>query len=186
MKFAIIGILALLAGCSDPHTGQNGENFDLKVCLDEASEHLSSLMAKHEETWHIHSAKRWDADQDKGIITWTFDDATVEAPCQIIGTYNPLDRTFLWAWDNPSIKDSESTDAKKVLDFAKKHNIQTLQRRMIECDAETAMQLTALAVRECDRKGAYQGDAGNVIIFFTFGDVTIHHNTRETAPPEHD
>lgn len=150
-------------------TEQDIENYFVK-----ARSNLQVLTEDHHSKWRLGDAERWDVDQEKGIITWTFDDGViVTAPCQIVGTYNIEAQTYLWAWENSSILDNLKDDAKGVLEFAKENEIDFLQQAQLECDEEAAWDLAALANLLADREGVYRGPAGPTVIFCTFGKVKI-------------
>ena len=150
------------------------KEFDIDSYLDKANNHLKALTEAHDGMWRIGTADRWDADQETGIITWTFQDGTiVAAPFQIVGTYNSLDSTFLWGWDHPSVAEPLRKDAEAVLEFAQKHGVDFLQDRKVSCDEHGAWELTALATLISDRQGAYRGPAGTTFVFMTFGEVQL-------------
>jgi len=149
-------------------------DFDIDTYIEKARNHLKALTAGHTATWGLGSSERWDADQEEGIISWSFlDGVVVSAPFQIVGTYNTNDETYLWAWDNPSILDHLKIDANAVLEFAKTHNVDFLQDRKVVCDEEAAWDLAALATLICDKQGVYRGPAGSTYVFITFGEVQI-------------
>ncbi len=147
---------------------------DIENYFEKARNNLGILTEAHHNTWGLGDAERWDVDQEKGIITWTFDDGVVvTAPCQIVGTYNTEDQNYLWAWKNSSILEKLQEDAKVVLDFAKENEIDFLQEAQLECTQEAAWDLAALANLLADQQGVYRGPAGPTLIFFTFGEVKI-------------
>ena len=148
--------------------------FDIDAYFEEARNHLAALTQGHQDAWRIGSADRWDADQETGTICWTFPDNVIaSAPFQIIGTYNSLDSTFLWAWDHPSILEPLRQDAKAVLAFANANNVEFLCDRKVECQEDAAWDLVALATLIADRQGAYRGPSGTNAAFMTFGEVKI-------------
>lgn len=154
------------------------EEIDIDSYIEKARNHLNALTEAHVATWGLGSAERWDANQEEGVITWSFSDGrTVSAPFQIMGTYNTLDQTYLWAWNNSSILDHLQEDAKAVLDFAKTHDIDFLQDRKVGCDEDAAWDLAALATLICDKQGVYRGPAGTTLVFITFGEVQITNPT---------
>jgi len=115
--------LTLAFGFSKQRSEVN-HNFDIDAYIEKANNHLQTLTQAHQNSWGLGSSDRWDADQETGVISWTFvDGVIVQAPFQIIGTYNSLDNTFLWGWDHPSVVESQRKDAQTVLEFARKNDI---------------------------------------------------------------
>ncbi len=174
MRTVAISILIMMAaGCGGAGSDVEQE-FDIDAYMEEAKEHLATLTRGHQTSWGLGSADWWDADQETGMITWSFSDGRiVESPFQIIGTYSTKDGTFLWGWDHPSVTEPVRKDAQLVLDFGREHDLGFLQERKLECSEEAAWDLVALAVLICDRQGAYRGTAGTTSILMTFGEVAI-------------
>ena len=136
-------------------------------------EELQAKTTAHDASWRLGQAD-WNVDQDNGEIVFTTPDGvTATAPVQIIGTYNSLDSTWLWAWDNSSIDVALQFHAGKVREYGFKHGIDELTTRKLQCTEDDAWMLTALACKLCDAQGAYRGPADSTFIFMTFGDVTL-------------
>ncbi len=69
-------------------------------------EELKLKTEGHVKMWGLDRIERWDLSQESGELVFTLrDDLKAVAPAQIIGTYNTEDKTWLWAWANPSIED---------------------------------------------------------------------------------
>ena len=150
-----------------------------KKCI----QHLNSLNESHSRLWNLGNSKRWDADQEKGILRWTFDDGTmVEAPFQIIGTYNEKDGTFLWGWDHPSVLPPLRTHAALLKTFGETYGIKNLTTQKVACTQQEAWEFTALGVTKANAQGAYKGLSGTVHVFMTFGEVTIEKKPGSRSP----
>ena len=119
MRFITIILAIFLLGCAEKEAPvEAGADFDFDAYLEKANHHLEALTDGHRQLWDFGSADRWDADQETGIITWTFPDGvTVEAPFQIVGTYSTSSGSFLWGWDHPSVLAPLQEDAKAVKAF---------------------------------------------------------------------
>lgn len=144
-----------------------------KFLLAQSMEELKAKTSAHDAAWHLGDAD-WSVDQDTGEIVFTTPDgATAIAPVQIIGTYNSVDSTWLWAWDNPSIDVALQTHASKVREYGFKQGIGELTTRKLKCTEDDAWLLTALACKLCDAQGAYRGPADATYVFMTFGEVTL-------------
>lgn len=119
----------------------------------------------------------WQLDQDEGIISFSRNTGLVaRAPVQIIGTYNSVDCTWVWAWDNVSIDDALKIDAGAVREYAFEHNMTELTSRKVKCSESDCWEFTALACKLCDAQGAYRAPAGNTFVFLTFGKVRLANN----------
>ena len=148
-------------------------DFDLESYLEKANDHLDAQMQALDVAWFFGKA-RWDADQETGILKWTFEDGrTAEAPFQIVGTYSTSSGTFLWGWDHPSVLAPLQKDAKAVKAFAKEHGIGSLLERKVTCTEDEAWEFAAIANLLCERQGVYRGPSGSARVFMTFGEVTV-------------
>jgi hypothetical protein len=137
-------------------------------------EELQLKTQGHVEAWGLDRISRWDLDQDTGKLTFSFEDGfRAVAPAQIIGSYNTEDRTWLWAWDNPSVDDALKKDALKVRKYGEEHHVERLTKSKWVGTEEDAWAMTALAVKLCGEQGAYRGPAGATKVFIAFGTVTL-------------
>jgi len=135
--------------------------------------YLSKLTAKHNEEWGLGKAVRWDADLEKGVISWTFADKVVSAPVQVIGTYVPGPQSLLWAWDHPSVSKDLAKDSLLLKQWGQEHRVSDLTTREINCSEAQVWTYTAMAAKLAGAQGAYRGPSGQAYIFFTFGDISI-------------
>ena len=154
------------------------QNFDLSVYVAASVEGLAISTASHKNTWGFGTAEGWDVDQDQGTIVWTFKDGVVSAAVQIIGTYNPEDGTFLWAWDHPSIEEPLQAHAKLVRAFGIKHKINKYIKGKVAVSEDEAWEFVAVANRLAKANGGYRGEAGGPMVFMTFGEVVINMTKR--------
>lgn len=77
---------------------------DVKHFVAQSLEGLKTQTQAHSATWHLGEEDQWFVDQDQGLVRFTFSEGVLaEAPVQIVGTFNPEDKTFLLAWDHPSV-----------------------------------------------------------------------------------
>lgn len=147
---------------------------DYPTLLAQSMEELRLKTEAHDGTWRLGEC-RWDVDQDLGTIVFTRPDGvTATCPVQIIGTYNTLDSTWLWAWDHPSVVPALQDHAWTVRDYGDARGIDRLTTRKLSCSETEAWELTALACKLCNAQGAYRGPAGTVLVFMTFGTVSLN------------
>ena len=137
-------------------------------------EELKLKTEGHVKVWGLDRIERWDLSQHSGQLVFSLpDDLRAVAPAQIIGTYNTEDQTWLWAWANPSIEDKLKIDALKVRKYGEKHHVDKLTKRKWTGTEDDAWAMVALAVKLCDKQGAYRGPAGATHVFIAFGGVTL-------------
>lgn len=118
--------------------------------------------------------RSWNVDQETGTIIFDHENGTrVTAPLQIIGTYNPEDGTWLWAWDHPSILEPLRAHAETVRRYGAKHGIAELTSARLECSEADCWRFAALACHLNDAQGAYRGPTGGPLVFLTYGTATL-------------
>src|SRR5262249_37731774 len=130
---------------------------DYRRDVEKAMNGLRIQTDAHDRLWHIGEAS-WTLDQDTGKLVFQSQDGTsVEAAAQIIGTYNTLDGTWLWAWDHPSIEASLAIAARTVLEYGRISAVPELTTRKIKCTEDQCWEFTALACMLAKQSGAYRG-----------------------------
>jgi len=81
------------------------EDIDLPyyILLARSMEELRMRTGSHDRLFQIGRVD-WALNQDDGVILFTSPNGlTASAPAQIVGTYDTVDGTWQWSWDNPSI-----------------------------------------------------------------------------------
>jgi hypothetical protein len=147
---------------------------DQSAFIEGAVEGLRQQTSAHSATWHLGQEKKWAADLDTGILTFTFADGTeATAPLQVIGTYNTLDGTFLWGWDHPSVPEELRRDAQLARQWGEKNKVDNFTIRKVKCTEKEAWEFTAVANRVASSNGAFRGPAGTALVFMTFGQVKL-------------
>jgi len=128
----------------------------------------------HQGGWGFGKFDRWELNQDQGDLVFSNKDGmTATCPAQIIGSYDSVGRTWLWAWANPSVPDSLKTASLKVKEYGEKHQIERLTNPKWAGEEMDAWAMTALAVKLCGSQGAYRGPAGTTAVFMTFSAVKL-------------
>ena len=165
LPLMILGLAYGLGG-----TSSQAEYDDLvKTCNQELQ-----IKQKANQLWGIDTFDRWDLDQSAGTLVFSRGRRMrATCPVQIIGSFNTEKKTWLWSWNNPSVAASLTEDARELRTFGKKHRIEKLTEPDWSAEESDAWDMTALAVRMGDAKGAYRGPSGPLQIFMTFGEVTF-------------
>jgi Family of unknown function (DUF6882) len=137
-------------------------------------EELALKTQAHKEAWGLGKIERWDLSQDTGELVFSLPDGIkAVCPAQIIGTYNSLDQTWLWAWANPSINEKLRADALKVRKYGEERHIDRLTKSKWKGTEDDAWAMAALAVKLCGEQGAYRGPAGTTYVFIAFGEIKL-------------
>lgn len=127
----------------------------------------------HAQTWGLGSGKGWDVDLTVGKITFTFDDKVVEAPIEVVGTYDSKKGTFMWGWDHPSVPTQLRGAALAAKKWGQENNQAKYLERVTKCTEEEAWNFTAVAARLSEANGAYRGVSGTTFVYMTFGKTTM-------------
>ena len=147
---------------------------NVRTFTEAALEGLRLQTAAHAGSWGLDTALDWSIDQDKQYIAWTLKDGrTAKAPVQIVGTFNPKDCSFLWAWGHPSSEEPLQEAAKLARAYGEANGDDRFTQRKVIVTEDEAWELTAVACRVAEANGAYRADAGGPLVFVTFGEVEI-------------
>ncbi|WP_309646055.1 DUF6882 domain-containing protein [Phenylobacterium sp.] len=126
------------------------------------------------QTWGFGSMDRWDADLDLGTIKFSNADGfTVTGDVQIIGSYDTIGQTWLWAWTNPSVPPRLAHAAQAVRAFGEKHDILRYSEEHFSCSEDDAWRFTALGQFLTQAAGAYRGSEGATDVYMTFDNLII-------------
>ena len=135
---------------------------------------LRTLTQIHEKTWAMGKAANVRLDQEAGDIIWTFRDGlVVAAPVEIVGTYNPASASFLWAWANHTILGKLQGSANRVRAYGEKHGITDFTSRLVTVSPARAWEFAAIANHLARAKGAYRASAGGIVVYVTFGKISV-------------
>ena len=134
----------------------------------------------HQSTWGFGMLDRWDVDLTEGLIRFSSNDGFLAvAPVQVVGTFNTLDRTFLWAWDHPSIPSERAVASHLARDFGEEYALTDYTTRKVGCDKDAAWEYAAVTNHLANMQGVYCGPSGTTLAFFVFGQVTLSKTSKE-------
>lgn len=150
------------------------ESPEFKALLEGSLEGLRLQTAAHQNMWRFGQSERWDFTQDSGELIFTFPETTVRAPAQIIGSIDNTNKTWLWAWANPSITTALTQDSVQIRNYGQQNQIKRLTTASWPAEEMDGWQMAALANRLCKSNGVYRGPAGSAFVFFTFGQIQIN------------
>jgi len=156
---------------------------EFAALLDASRVHLAALTEAHQGGWRFGQHANWSMNQDEGLLRFAFADGMVaEAPAQAVGSYSEVDRSWMWAWENPSINEFLKRDALRMRAYGEEHAIGRLTRPQWRADMEWAWSMTALTAKLCDAQGAFCGSAGPTRMFLTFGEVKLSQGEETPVP----
>ncbi len=128
----------------------------------------------HAAQWGLGKAKRWSADLSRGVLSFEFADGRrVEAPLQVVGTYDTETASFQWGWDHAAVPPALRQHAELARQWGERESLPKFNTRVVRCGEEEAWAFAAVASRLGGAKGVYRGYSGTVRLFVTFGEVSI-------------
>jgi hypothetical protein len=115
----------------------------------------------------------WAIDADRRIITFTRPGGRAgTAPVQIVGTLDPFDGTWLWAWDHPSVRPELAEHARLVRAWGLEHGVPELIARLVPADEDKAWRFAAVACELSRVQGVRRCPTERGVAFVTIGSVT--------------
>jgi hypothetical protein len=133
--------------------------------MDDARERIGEAQSAFEAT--IAGFQRWDYDQDCAELSFTLANGEVRTrPAQLVGSWSKGEKTWLWAWDNPSILPQCWERVAPVRDASRTQpGLGALVRSPIACSQAAAVRLGAVASARIGAKGIFGGThPGGVVI----------------------
>ncbi len=116
----------------------------------------------------------WQLSQGSGVITFTSPTGMIaSAAAQIVGTYNVDDGTWLWAWDNPTVRPKLTKHAKLTKQYGQRRKIPELTTSKLSTTEEKCWEFAALTMKLGGHQCAYRGPAEGTMVFITFGEVEL-------------
>jgi hypothetical protein len=132
---------------------------------------LREQTAHLENKWGLGSESKWNLDLDTGLLTLSFQDGhVIDFAVQIIGTYNTVDSTLMWAWDHPSVPLPLRKASETLHHFLAEKNFNDLTKKTIACLETDAWIFTAAAAKLTKAIGAYRGNAGDIWVYMSLID----------------
>lgn len=109
-------------------------------------------------------------DQDTGRLILTFEgDRKLVASAQILGSFDPRDRSFMWGWANPSIQPENSADATRLKVEGERLGLAALTTPTQIVNFDTLTPLLAFGAQHAGADGLYRCMVnGSTSVFVTF------------------
>ena len=167
---ALVGALVAAGGLSAATNERVGESADVVF---ERAEDEFVRKAERYRSLLSEEVSHFEVDLDAGTITFTGPGQVITAPIQVVGTYDTLDGTFLWAWDHPSVPEPLAADARLARAFGRRNELSLFTTRKVECSEDDAWLFTGVALYLSGAEGSYRAPFGTTLVFLTFGELTI-------------
>lgn len=163
----IVVCLAFL-GCS-PKT-MSAEDYSKLV--DESNDYLGAVLDAAKIDFKLGSYERYDWDQEKGELVFSDQGVPkVAVKIQFVGSISTKSGTWLWSWDNPSVLENIKKHVQRVRDFGKQHGISKLTTAKWEAEEVDGWEMTAIAAKLLNAKGAYRSPKDDGFTFMVFTDI---------------
>lgn len=137
-------------------------------------EMLQALLAVQEKqeqqpvAWEEVSS--WSANQNEGSLTLFFADNTeMSIRIQIIGTFNG--DTFMWAWNNPSVREELKNASLRLKEYGEQRGWQLFSEPFFPALPRDGFAMAALACRLSNAEGVYCGNNGGTATYFMLSEI---------------
>lgn len=130
--------------------------------------------------------RNYDFDQDTGLLTLMFERSrTIVARGQILGSFDPRDRSFMWTWANPSFLSAMCEDSEHAKTEGERLGLAALTTPTQTIVFDDLKLLLALAARTGGADGVYRGIVnGSTSVFMSFRLDQPASKSRVAAPAD--
>jgi hypothetical protein len=140
------------------------------------AELLADCVAKFEgkqdsaaKKWGIGTFERWELDQNQGILRFANTDGSgLETEAQVIGSFDPINSSWEWAWHNPYVADPLKTDVLKVKAYGETHQFPSLTTGKFIANESIANGMAAIALKVAGGDSVFPGRAADIVVMISF------------------
>jgi hypothetical protein len=149
-----------------------GPNFDKPLSpeadhfLKQASDEFNVKQAHLRDEWRFDECDQWAFDQETGVFKLEFEDGSMfEAQGQILGSHDPDEGSWEWAWNNPNVEKAVASDSLIVRALGEKLEIDYLCEGKAPLPEESFVShLCGIGIKATDSFGVYNGSAGEIMV----------------------
>ncbi len=135
----------------------------------------SELRTKQEllETqYSISRHKRWDYDQETGLLVFSNDGVpAVISDIEIVGSLSSLSDTWLWSWANFHLLANVRNRIEAVRTFGESNGFPRLTVPKWKADQYLGWEVSAIATQVLEAKGVYRVPTGKGFLFMAMTDI---------------
>jgi hypothetical protein len=178
-RLAVPFLACALAGCGRKAEPMGQVEYE-KLVL-EAVDVLEARQDSLEEELGLDSLRRVEWDQRTGELV--FSDSAgkrVVAKVQFVGSLSKSEKTWLWAWANPTVEDNVKSGSQSVRRYGERYGISRLTEEKWAADEKAGWEMTALSALILNARGAWRTESPTL---FTYLVITGIGGAAETAGP---
>lgn len=147
------------------------EEFD--EFLDSAVQELQEKQDGLTESFGLGQYARYWFDQEQGSLDFSEASGTTRVRALVVpvGTFSPKSHTWKWAWSNESIVPPLREKSASLRDLARITGQPVFDTEAFAADEPMAWELTAMAVRHLEARGAYRAPGERSHLFLAIMEV---------------
>ncbi len=168
------------AGPAEPQNHAAEFEAQLRASMDD----LLRKTRVHQDAWGLGEEEQWFLDEGSAELVFTFPDAVVSAPAQVIGSFDSLTGLWTWAWADDSVPDALKEDSLRLKEYGIEHGFQHLIVPSWQAEETHCWYMTALACALGEASGAYRGVFGQTFTFMIFREVAASPVEEPEPQPE--
>jgi hypothetical protein len=140
--------------------------------LRQSNRYLRAAIERTKVDFNLGSYERYDWDQWRGELVFSSQGVPkVVAEIQFVGSISKQSNTWLWAWANPSLLEPLYRSMLRVREFGIEHGLDKLTKEKWKAEEPDGWEMTAIAARILEAKGAYRSPDGDGFSFMVFTDL---------------
>jgi hypothetical protein len=140
--------------------------------LRQCNNYLRTCIDQSEKEFRLSTYERFDWDQWRGELVFSNGGIPmVVAQIQFVGTISTQSNTWLWAWANRSYLEPLRWSSSSVRDFGKENGLTKLTTANWAAEEVDGWEMTAIAARLTEARGAYRSPRENGFTFMIFTDL---------------
>jgi len=142
--------------------------------LRQSNQYLRAAIDGSKAEFKLDSYERYDWDQWRGELIYSHKGAPkVVAQIQFVGSLSTKSNTWRWAWANPGLLEPIRRSVLRVREFGKENGLSKLIQDQWAAEEADGWEMTAIAARMLEAKGAYRSPNENGFTFMVFTDLRV-------------
>lgn len=140
--------------------------------VSDAHDQLCAKQKALESQFNLSQHKRWDYDQETGLLTFSNDGIpSVIADIAIIGSISSISDTWLWSWANFSLLPGVTAPLQAARELGEQKGFPRLTIPKWPADQVDGWEMSAIAAQILDAKGVYRVPTDNGFLFMAMMDI---------------